>query len=163
MMKKIFYLFASMAVVALYSCNVHPDCCVLPQPPAMTAEKNGAAWLLPIGTSTFSNNNIFVSTVGPSLLSTAKDSLSISLKYAGLGSYSPTDQQVAYTVFANGIKTKYALDTNFYNSINITELAVQTKPDPTELKVTFILRFVDPATTTSVTLADGKFTAFLSQ
>ena len=129
----------------------------------MTAEKNGAAWLLPIGTSKFSNNNIFVSTVGPYLLNTAKDSLSISLKYTGLGNYSPTDQQVAYTVFENGTTTKYALDTTFYNSINITELAVQNSPDPAELKGTFILIFVDPAHTTSVTFSDGKFTAFLSQ
>jgi len=164
-------IIGAFSIFALFniSCQ-HDKCCTPPPlPPVMTAEKNGEAWLLPIIKSTVSNdNNIFISTAGPYWLNTAKDSLSISLAYTGLGGYTPTDQQVAYTVFANGVKTKYLLDTTFYNSINITEFAVQhnpatTNPDPTELKATFILRFVDPAHTTSVTFSNGKFTAFLSQ
>jgi hypothetical protein len=167
-MKKLILIIFSIFVLFNLSCQPDKCCTPPPQPPAMTAEKNGAAWLLPIIKSTVSNtNNIFISTAGPYWLNTAKDSLSISLLYTGLGSFTPTDQQLAYTVFANGVKTKYALDTTFNNSINITEFAVQrnqatTNPDPYEMKATFNLRFVDPAHTTSVTFSDGKFTVFLS-
>lgn len=168
-MKNLVLITFAIFVLFNISCQ-HDKCCAPPPaPPAMTAEKNGSAWLLPIIKSTVSSeNNIFISTAGPYLLNTAKDSLSISLNYTGLGSYTPTDQQLAYTVFANGLKTKYILDTTFGNSIDITEFAVQhnpatLNPDPTELKATFNLRFVDPAHTTSVTFSGGKFTAFLTQ
>src|SRR5882724_3384153 len=130
-------ILITFLIFVLLNISCQPDkCCAPPPPPAMTAEKNGDAWLLPIGKSTFLNNNIFISTVGPYLLNTAKDSLSINLAYVGLGSYTPTDQQLAYTVFSNGVKTKYLLDTNFYNSFNITEFTAQNKPDPAEMKAT---------------------------
>ncbi|MFI5160007.1 MAG: hypothetical protein ACHQHN_01965 [Sphingobacteriales bacterium] len=168
-MRKLVLVIFSAFALSNVSCQ-HDKCCTPPPPPpVMTAEKNGDAWLLPIIKGTISNDkNIFVSTVGPYLLNTAKDSLSISLAYTGLGSYTPTDQQLGYTVFTNGVKTKYVLDTTFYNLINITEFAVPndppgTTPDPTALKATFTLRFVDPAHTTSVTFSNGKFTALLSQ
>lgn len=158
-------ILITFSILVLFNISCQPEkCCAPPPPPsAITAEKNGNAWLLPIIKSSFLNNNIAISTVGPYLLNTANDSLSISLAYTGLGSYTPTDQQFGYTVFTNGVKTKYLLDTNFYNSFNITEFAVQSALDPVEMKATFNLRFVDPAHTTSVALAGGKFTAILHQ
>lgn len=133
----------------------------------MTAQKNGEAWLLPIIKSTIINNNISISTAGPYLLNTAKDSLSISLFYHGLGNYTPTDQQISYIVFSEGIKTNYKLDTTFNNSMTITGYSVPynpgtTNPDPTVLKAEFNLRFVGPVNTTTVSLLNGKFTAYLA-
>jgi hypothetical protein len=142
-------------------------CCVLPPVIAVTAQKNGADWQLRIIKSTVSNTNkIFISTVGPQLLSTATDSLAINLQYTGIGSYTPGDANVTYTAFSNGVKTTYSLDQTFENKIEITEFYVQnnpatTNPDPTIMKATFNLRFTDPKHTTSVTLLNGKFTAYL--
>jgi hypothetical protein len=133
----------------------------------MTAQKNGSDWQMPIIKSTISNTNkIFISTVGPQLLYTAKDSLAINLQYKGVGSYMPTDANVTYTVFSNGGKTTYLLDQAYQNKIDITEFEVQhneatTNPDPTEMKATFNLRFINPEHTTTVTLLNGKFTVYL--
>jgi len=167
-MKKLIYLILLGTALLSASCSKKPACCVLPQPVVMTAQKNGVAWQSVIVQSTRSNNNISIVAMDlENSTNSPKDSLSINLAYTGLGNYSPTAQQVAYTTFANGVKTKYVLDTNFYNRISITEFAVQhtpatTNPDPTELKATFTLRFIDPANNTSVMLSDGKFTAYLS-
>ena len=166
-MKKLIYLIFLSAVIFSSSCTKKPLCCVLPPPVEITAQKNGAAWQLPILRSTLVNNNISINTAGPYLLNTAKDSLSINLLYTGLGNYTPTNQQITYTVFSNGIKTNYQLDSTFDNSINITSYevlhnAATTNPDPTELKATFNLRFVDPANTATVSLLNGKITAYLA-
>jgi hypothetical protein len=166
-MKKIIYLFLLSSAIFSSSCTKQPLCCALPPPIVITAQKNGEAWQLPIIKSTVVNDNISINTAGPYLLNRAKDSLSINLLYTGLGNYSPTDAQVSYTAFSNGVKTHYMLDTNFYNSINITKYEVQrnpatTNPDPTVLTATFNLRFVDPLHSTSVSLSNGKFTAYLS-
>ena len=164
-MKKLIYL--TLSVVILFVSCYKPKCCVLPKPVVITAQKNGINWQLPIIKSRSTNDIVFIATVGPYLLNTANDSLTIHLAYKGLGNYKPTDSDVSYTVFSNGTKINYMLDTTANNSINITEYAVQynpatTNPDPTEIKATFNLRFIDPAHTTSVNLSGGKFTAYLS-
>jgi hypothetical protein len=92
--------------------------------------------------------------------------LAINLQYKGVGSYMPTDANVTYTVFSNGGKTTYLLDQAYQNKIDITEFEVQhneatTNPDPTEMKATFNLRFINPEHTTTVTLLNGKFTVYL--
>lgn len=167
-MKKFVYLFILGLGLLASSCSKKPLCCVLPPQLTITAQKNGASWEMPIIKSTRSNDNIiFISTVGPQLLNTAKDSLVINLQYTGIGNYMPTDDNVTYVVFANGVKTTYVLDTSYDNKISITEFLVQhdpatTNPDPTEMKATFNLRFTDPGHTTTITLLNGKFTAYLS-
>ncbi|HTD42242.1 MAG TPA: hypothetical protein VK671_16545, partial [Mucilaginibacter sp.] len=130
-MKKLIYLILLVTVILSPSCTKKPLCCVLPPPIVITAQKNGEAWLLPIIKSTIINNNISISTAGPYLLNTAKDSLSINLLYTGLGNYTPTSQQISYTVFSNGIKTNYKLDTTFNNSIIITSYKVPYNPATT--------------------------------
>ncbi|HJP63533.1 MAG TPA: hypothetical protein VJ844_08835 [Mucilaginibacter sp.] len=166
-MKKLVYLIVLSTALLSASCSKKPLCCVMPQPVIMTAQKNGVAWQMPIIKSTRSSSNlIFISTVGPQLLTTAKDSLAINLQYTGVGTYTPTDANVTYTVFANDVKTTYVLDQTYENKINITEFEIQrneatTNPDPTEMKATFNLRFTDPEHTTTVTLLNGKFTAYL--
>jgi hypothetical protein len=167
-MKKLLYLVLIGTSLLSASCSKTPLCCVLPPPIVMTAQKNGVAWVLPIIKSSINDQNIIqINTAGPYLLNTAIDSVSINLAYTGLGAYKLTDQQITYTVFANGTKINYMLDTTFANSIDITEYAVlynpgTTNPDPTELKAIFNLRFVDPGHTTSVSLLNGKFTVYLS-
>lgn len=167
-MKKLAYLLLLGAALLSASCSKKPLCCVLPQPVVMTAQKNGAAWQMPIIKSTRSNtNDIFISTAGPQLLNTANDSLAINLQYNGVGSYTPTDENVTYTIFLNGVKTTYILDPAYDNKIDITTFEVQhngatTNPDPTEMKATFNLRFTDPGHTTTIALLNGKFTAYLS-
>lgn len=150
------------------SCSKKPLCCLLPPQIIMTAQKNGIDWQMPIVKSTRSNTNrIFISTVGPQLLKTATDSLAINLQYTGIGSYTPTDANVTYTIFLNDVKTTYMLDQTYQNTVEITEFDVQhneatTNPDPTVMKATFNLRFTDPQHTTTVTLLNGKFTAYLA-
>lgn len=166
-MKTLTFLIILSSGLLSSSCSKKPMCCVLPPVIAVTAQKNGADWQLRIIKSTVSNTNkIFISTVGPQLLSTATDSLAINLQYTGIGSYTPGDANVTYTAFSNGVKTTYSLDQTFENKIEITEFYVQnnpatTNPDPTIMKATFNLRFTDPKHTTSVTLLNGKFTAYL--
>jgi len=167
-MKTLAYLILLGTALLSASCSKKPLCCVLPPQIIMTAQKNGTDWKLPIIKSTLSSaDKIFISTVGPQLLSTATDSLAINLQYAGVGSYTPTDANVTYTVFSNGVKTTYLLDQTYQNKIDITEFEVQhneatMNPDPTEMKATFNLRFTDPEHTTTVTLLNGKFTAYLA-
>jgi hypothetical protein len=166
-MKNLACLFLLGAALISASCSKKPVCCVLPPPVIITAQKNGTDWQRPIIKSTVSNTNkIFISTVGPQLLSTATDSLAINLQFTGIGTYTPTDANVTYTVFSNGVKTTYLLDQTFENKIGITEFYVQnnpatTNPDPTVIKATFNLRFTDPGHTTTVSLLNGKFTAYL--
>jgi len=167
-MKNLAYLLLLGAALFLASCGKRICCVPPPSPPTMTAQKNGTDWQMPIIKSTRSNTNlIFISTVGPQLLKTAKDSLAINLQYTGVGSYKPTDANVTYVVFSNGVKTTYILDPAYNNTIDITTFDVQhngatTNPDPTEMKATFNLRFTDPEHTTTVTLLNGKFTVYLS-
>jgi hypothetical protein len=167
-MKKLAYLIALGTALLSTSCSKKPLCCVMPQPVIITAQKNGTDWQMPIIKSTRSNNNlIFISTAGPQLLKTAKDSLAITLQYTGVGAYTPNDANVTYTVFTNDVKTTYVLDDTYENKINITEFDVQhneatTNPDPTEMKAAFNLRFTDPDHTTTIALLNGKFTAYLS-
>ena len=165
--KNLIYLI--FPILALFDLSCQPDkCCVLPPPVVISAEKNGVVWQLPVIKSTVdSHNTVFISTVGPYLLNTAKDSLAIDMQFNGLGNYKPTAGQITYTVFSNGTKTAYLLDTTFNNTISIIEYQAlhnpaTTNPDPTELKATFNLRFVDPMHTTSVSLLNGKFTVYLS-
>ena len=167
-MKKITLILLSVLVFFNSSCR--PDkCCVSPQPPTITAQKNGVTWQLPIGRGTVSSlNHIFICTVGHPYLPNAADSLSISMTYTGVGNYTVTDNDVSYVVFSNGNKIKYILDTTFDNTINIVQFNVPynpgtTNPDPTELKATFNLKFTDPAHTTGVSLLNGKCTAYLSK
>ncbi|HTD98657.1 MAG TPA: hypothetical protein VK668_05200 [Mucilaginibacter sp.] len=166
MMKKLICLILLSTALLSTSCSKKPLCCVLPPAVVITAQKNGQDWQLPIIKSTVANNNISINTAGPQLLNTAKDSLSINLAYTGLGNYALTDQQITYTVFSNGTKTNYVLDTTFDNTFTITNYTTPTNgatagSDATVLKATFNLKFVDPAHTTSVSLLDGKFTAYL--
>lgn len=167
-MKKPICLIVLYTVLFSSSCSKKPLCCVLPPPPVMSAQKNGADWQMPIIKSTRSStNNIFISTAGPQLLNTANDSLSINLQYTGIGSYIPTDSNVAYTVFRNGVKTSCVLDQTYQNQIGITAFAAPanepvSSSDPTEMKGTFSLRFTDPAHTTTVTFLNGKITAHLA-
>jgi len=166
-MKKLIYLILIGIVALFYSCTKKPLCCVLPKPVVMTAQKNGAAWQLPILLSRrTATDSVIISTAGPQLLNTANDSLIMHFAYKGLGDFKPADSDLSYTVFANGIKTIYILDPSFDNSISISEFDVQhnpatTNPDPTEMKATFNLRFTDLAHTTTVSFLDGKFTAYL--
>jgi hypothetical protein len=167
-MKKLTCLILLVAALFSASCSKKPLCCISPEPPVMTAQKNGADWLMPIIKSTVSKtNNIFISTVGPQLLNTTTDSLAISLQYTGIGSYTPTDANVAYTVFSNGVKTTCTLDQTYANRIDITEFTLpQNEPvmtsDPTEMKATFNLRFTNPQHTTTITFLNGKITAHLA-
>jgi hypothetical protein len=165
-MKKLILIIFS--VLILFNSSCLPDkCCVPPKPPTITAQKNGEAWQLRISKSTVSDvNRISISTIGQSVFLNATDSLSISLAYTGIGNYKVTDNEVSYIVFSNGAQIKYVLDTTFDNSININQFNVlrnpaTTNPDPTELKATFNLKFIDPAHTTSVSLLNGKFTAYV--
>ncbi|QEC65556.1 hypothetical protein [Mucilaginibacter ginsenosidivorans] len=97
-MKKLVYLILLSTALLSASCSKKPICCVLPPPVLVAAQKNGVAWELPIIKSTRSStNDIFISTVGPQLLNTAKDSLSINLTYTGIGSYTPSNANVSYT------------------------------------------------------------------
>jgi len=167
-MKKLAYLLLLGVALLSASCGKRVCCVPPPAPPTVTAQKNGAAWQLPIIKSTRSStNDVFISTVGPQLMNTAKDSLAINLQVTGVGSYKPTDANVTYTVFSNGVKTTYVLDPAYNNTIDITTFEVQhneatTNPDPTEMKATFNLQFTDPDHTTTVTLLNGKFTVYLS-
>ena len=167
-MKIVGYIILSCTVLLSPSCSKKPFCCVTPQPVIMAAQKNGTDWQMPIIKSTRSNTNkIFISTAGPQLLSTATDSLAINLQYTGIGAYTPSDANVTYAVFSNGVKTTYTLDQTFENKIKITEFDLQrneatTNPDPTVMKATFNLRFTDPGHRATVTLLNGKFTAYLA-
>jgi hypothetical protein len=162
-MRKLIHLIILSVSLVATSCSKEPICCALPPPIVITAQKNGTPWLLPIIKSTLSpSNDIFISTAGPQLMNTATDSLAIDLPYTGIGSYKPTDANVTYTVFSNGGKTAYVLDPTYENQISITAFNTATPPDPTEMKATFNLRFTDPGHTTTVTLLNGKFTAYLA-
>lgn len=167
-MKSLAFLILLAAMLLSASCSKKPLCCISPEPQVITAQKNGADWLMPIDYSTAGNmGNIFISTVGPQLLKTATDSLVISLQYSGIKTYTPTDTNIVYTVFSNGVKTTYMLDQSYPNRIAINEFAMpQNEPvktsDPTEMKASFNLRFTDPGHTISVTFLNGKITAHLA-
>lgn len=166
-MKNLACLILLSAALLSASCSKRPHCCVSPNPELITAQRNGVNWTLPIIKSEISKNKVIsLSTVGPQLLYTATDSLAINLQYTGIGTYTPSDLNIAYTVFSNGSKTSYMLDQTYENRIEITDFVPpqnepETTTDPTEMKATFNLRFTDPGHTTTVTFLDGKIAAHL--
>ena len=167
-MKKIVYLVYLLVLWSTWSCNYHPDCCVLPQPAAVvTAQRNGTSWTDHYASGkTSSLDSLSIAAVSGSLTSTGifnkVDTINFKIAYTHPGTYALTSGLAYYGMFNNGKLTSYKLDSSYNNVLIITGYQrlsnpYSTVPDQVKVTGTFSLKFVDPNNASGISFQNGNF------
>jgi hypothetical protein len=165
-MKKSYLLIIGLFITITFSCKKNEKlCCVLPTSDSReTAERNGILYETPDVHGALSTDSIAITSAGLAGISNNDfilDSLSVKLKYTGIGTYKLSQNQVYYfirlsltnTYSANTPVNTYTLDTNFDNSLTISDYNSSTNI----MSGTFSVKFIDPNSATDISLLSGTF------
>ncbi|MGZ3814217.1 MAG: DUF6252 family protein [Mucilaginibacter sp.] len=172
-MKKSTCLIFSLLLAVFYGCTIPHYCCDLAKRWAeITALKNGVMWNPQYVNGTLSEiDSLKISAMNGTVTSATfnkTDTLNIKVSYIGTGTYQLNNNKVFYATFANGITTRYKIDSSYNNVLNITSYQRfdnpgSTVPNDVELKGTFDIKFIDPNNPAGISISNATFYAIIQR